>query len=58
MLEVQNVEAALRAPSTPHGQTSLDVSALLRGRRCQDDGGFRMMLYKEYLKEVRLFSWE
>lgn len=41
MLEVQNVEAALRAPSAPHGQTSLDVSALLRGRRCQDDGGIQ-----------------
>lgn len=51
--------AALRAPSAPHGQTSLDVSALLLGAgdaRMME--GFRMMLYKEYLKEVRLFSWE
>ena len=41
VIEVENVEAAGRAPSAPHGQTSLDVSALFRGR--VPSGDARMM---------------
>lgn len=59
MLEVQNVEASAESPLLLH-----TVRPALMSQHCLGAGdarmmeGFRMMLYKEYLKEVRLFSWE